>query len=285
VTAVRVSRQRLGAALLVVGGAGVLLLGSQLATTPALITAVSLLPAAVFTGLALLLDRRARAPRGALAAAFLWGASVAAFVAIRANDAVVGTVGGGALAASLLGPLIEEVAKASALLVVLGVWRGEPEDARDGMVYGGLAGLGFAATENLGYFTLAAVQGGGPGLARALYLRGLLQGLNHAAFTATTGAAVGFARGHARGWARAAVVLAGLGLAVGVHALWNGVASTAITQVLCNAEAGGTACAADPATVDLLVTVPVLVASFIGPVFLLLLAVGLDARVRRARPS
>jgi RsiW-degrading membrane proteinase PrsW (M82 family) len=268
----------------VVGGAGALVLGGDLATTSGLITVAALLPAVVFAGLVLFLDRRARGSYAALVTAFLWGASVAAFVAVRANDAVVSVLGDGPLVASGLGPLIEEVAKATALLVVLAVWRGEPEDARDGMVYGALAGLGFAATENLGYFALAAVQGGGPGLARALYLRGLLQGLNHAAFTATTGAAVGYVVGASRGGRRGGiVVLAGLGLAVVAHGLWNGVASQAITRVLCNAEAGETVCAPVPATVDLLITVPVLVASFIGPLFLVLLGVALDTRQRRQR--
>jgi RsiW-degrading membrane proteinase PrsW (M82 family) len=57
------------------------------------------------------------------------------------------------------------------------VWRAALRGMRAGIVYGALAGLGFAATENLGYHTLAAVQGRRAGSGRrALYLRGLLRG-------------------------------------------------------------------------------------------------------------
>jgi hypothetical protein len=141
-------------------------------------------------------------------------------------------------------------------------------------VYGTLAGLGFAATENVGYYTLAALQGGTPGLTRALWLRGLLQGLNHAAFTATIGAAIGWAYGRGtRRPARTGIVLIGLGLAILVHAVWNAVASETITQVLCGAPTPGAACTPAPAPLDLLVTVPVVVATFVGPVVVVLLAI------------
>ena len=50
----------------------------------------------------------------------------------------------------------------------------------------------FAVGENATYYLLAAVQGGWEGLGRSVYLRGLVQGGNHAAFTAVVGAAVGW---------------------------------------------------------------------------------------------
>jgi protease PrsW len=263
------------------GGVGVLvaLLGTfvvsgQVVATPPLIAAAALLPPLGWAGLVLLLDRRTREPWAPLCASFLWGAAAAALVAAEVNDALLATHGLGDAVPKLLGPAVEELAKASALLVVLAVWPGALNDPLDGIVYGALAGLGFAATENLGYYTLAALQGGAPGLTRALWLRGLLQGMNHAAFTATVGAAVGWAYGGGgRRPARAAIVLVGLALAVVVHAVWNAVASETITQLLCGAPMPGAACMPAPAPFDLLVTVPVLVATFMGPLALVLLAI------------
>jgi RsiW-degrading membrane proteinase PrsW (M82 family) len=273
---------RTGGALILVALLGTVAVSLQVVATPPLIAAASLLPPLGWVGLVLLLDRREREPWAALCAAFLWGAAVAAPVASEANDLLLATGGLGHAVPTLLGPAVEEILKASALLVVLAVWRGEIHDPLDGIVYGALAGLGFATTENLGYYTLAALQGGAPGLARALWLRGLLQGLNHAAFTAATGAALGWGLGHgARRLARAAVVLFGLGLSVLVHAVWNAVASETITQVLCGAPTPGAACTPAPAPLDLLVTVPVVVATFLGPLAAVLFAVA--TRAARAR--
>jgi len=271
--------RRAGGVLVVGALCGTLLVGAELVATPPVIAAAALLPPLGFAGLVLLLDRRTREPWAPLAAAFLWGAAVAAPIASQLNDVLLAMHGLGDTVPTVLGPAVEEIAKASALLVVMAVWRGEIEDALDGIVYGALAGLGFAATENLGYYALAALQGGAPGLGRALWLRGLLQGLNHAAFTATTGAAVGWAYGRgARRPARVPIVLVGLGLAVLVHAVWNAVASETITQVLCGAPTPGAACTPSPAPLDLLVTVPVVVATFVGPLAVVLLAIATRAR-------
>lgn len=267
------------------GGAGVLvaLLGTfvvsgQVVATPPLIAAAALLPPLGWAGLVLLLNRRTREPWTPLCASFLWGAAAAALVAAEVNDVLLATHGLGHAVPTLLGPAVEEIAKASALLVVLAVWPGALNDPLDGMVYGALAGLGFAATENLGYYMLAALQGGAPGLTRALWLRGLLQGLNHAAFTATVGAAVGWTYGSGgRRPARAAIVLVGLALAIVVHAVWNAVASETITQVLCGAPTPGAACAPAPAPLDLLVTIPILVATFVGPLLVALFAIAARA--------
>ena len=232
----------------------------------------------------LLLDRRTREPWMPLCAAFLWGAAAAALIASEVNDALLGTDGIEHVVPTLLGPAVEEIAKASALLVVLAVWRGEIHDALDGIVYGALAGLGFAATENLGYYTLAAIQGGTPGLGRALWLRGFLQGMNHAAFTAAVGAAVGWScASGGRPATRTTIVLMGLGFAVLVHAVWNTVASETITQVLCGAPAPGQPCIPAPAPLDMLVTVPVLVATFVGPLGLVLFAIAIRAMRSAAR--
>jgi RsiW-degrading membrane proteinase PrsW (M82 family) len=268
--------------LMVAAGVG---LGERTGPAPGVVVAAALVPAVGFAGLVLLVARRGPAPWPPLGAAFLWGATVSVLAALGLNDAAARAAP--ALVPTVVAPAVEEICKASALVVVALLWRRAFDGVRAGVLYGALAGLGFAATENVSYYTLAAVQGGPPGLVRALYLRGLLQGLNHAAFTATTGAAAGHAlarRGPPVG--RAAIALGGLALAVAAHALWNAVASQAITRILCNAPSPGAPCTPAPDPLDLVVTIPVLVAAFIGPLGAVLLALAL--RPRRAgadRPS
>jgi RsiW-degrading membrane proteinase PrsW (M82 family) len=270
--------RRVGGVLLVVALLGTWIVSGQVVATPPLIAAAALLPPLGWAGVVLLLDRRTREPWMPLCAAFLWGATAAALVASEVNDALLATDGVRNVVPTLLGPGVEEIAKASALLVVMAVWRGVIHDAPDGIVYGALAGLGFAATENLGYYTLAALQGGTPGLGRALWLRGLLQGMNHAAFTATAGAAIGWAYGgRTERPARVGVVVVGVALAILVHAVWNTVASETITQVLCGAPTRGAACTPAPSPLDLLVTVPIVVATFVGPLALCLFAIAARA--------
>jgi RsiW-degrading membrane proteinase PrsW (M82 family) len=243
--------------------------------TPGVIMVAALIPPAGFAAVVLLLGRRASVPWLPSLGALFWGATAAPLAALALNDAALRALPHG-LVTAMMGPLVEEVAKASALLVLILVWPGSLRSVREGIAYGALAGVGFAATENLGYYTLAAVQGGTSGLAQALYLRGLLEGLNHAAFTAIVGAAAGYARARsASRWPRRAIVSAGLGLAVAVHGVWNAVASTAITSLLCNAPAEGAACAPAPQPLDLLVCVPILIAAFIGPLAALLVTLAL----------
>jgi RsiW-degrading membrane proteinase PrsW (M82 family) len=246
--------------------------------TPWVIAAAALLPAALIAATVLLLGRRRGMPWLALLTALLWGISVAPLAALLFNDAALQVLPHGVVT-TVIGPSIEELAKTGGILVVMLAWPAALGGVRDGIVLGALAGIGFAADENLGYYTLAAVQGGVPGLARALYLRGLLEGLNHGAFTAVIGAAAGYARLR-RAPRRLAVelCLGGFALAVAVHGVWNAVASEAITTVLCNAPQPGAACAPEPRMLDLLISVPLLIAIFIGPVALMLLALGLRER-------
>jgi RsiW-degrading membrane proteinase PrsW (M82 family) len=261
-------------------------LGARLGEMPAVIVAAALVPALGFAALVLFVGRRVPASWAPVATALLWGGTVAALAAFTLNEAALGTVPelpARALVPRLVAPIVEELSKASALAVVALAWSRRLASVRDGIVYGALAGLGFAATENLGYYTLAAVQGGAPGLARALYIRGVLQGLNHAAFTAATGAAVGAALGQRRASraARAGIVIAGLALAVAVHAAWNALGSEVLARVLCGAPVPEAPCAPAPHPIDLLVTAPVVVATITGPLVVLLL--GLVLREPRDR--
>ncbi len=235
-------------------------------TTPRIVVAGAVLPALILALLTGLLDRDHATSRAARWAAFVWGAAVATFLASRTNDLLLASMPGlvGAerarwLTPALLAPLVEETAKATGLVLL--VMAGRLHDLRQGLVYGALLGLGFTMTENLGYLTIAVLQGGDAGLARSVYTRAVLAGVNHAVFTATLGAAVGWAR--QRG--SAAIVLAGFALAVAQHALWNVLASHAISDTLCNAPRPDAPCALAPDALGLWVVIPLVVAAALGP--------------------
>lgn len=265
-----VSVRALSAAFLTLIAAGAL--AWALVGTPAVILVAAIVPAVVASGLVLFVDRFEREPVHTLGAAFLWGAGLAALVSSAANDGVqlwlaglVGDTRARVLTSMIAGPVVEELAKAGIVGLLLLVWPAKIEGVVDGIVYGALVGTGFALIENVRYFTLAALQGGTTGLARAVYLRGLLGGLNHAAFTATVGAGLGYAR-QARtrvGWR--VVPLVALGAAIAQHMAWNGIASRALTDLLCNPEYVDGPCRAAPEPWALIVTAPLVVAAFIGP--------------------
>jgi RsiW-degrading membrane proteinase PrsW (M82 family) len=251
-----------------------------------LITLAAVVPPALAAALVVRMCPPAERSRLATAVAFLWGAAVAATIASPLND-VAGTLLAGHpaeatsrwIVPALAAPAIEELAKASGFAVVGLLAPAVMTGMAGAVATGALLGLGFAATENVGYYTLAAVQGGAAGLARAVYLRGVVEAANHALFTATTGAGIGWAATRARS-KRARLVAIGVALAIAValHGVWNGLVSDAITRRLCAAPTPDAACAPAPDAITLVVVVPALEAAFVAPV-----VVALAWLVRRAR--
>jgi RsiW-degrading membrane proteinase PrsW (M82 family) len=215
---------------------------------------------------------RPREPLPLLVALFLWGAAVAAAVSQTMNDTLVAWIAAQgsesaarAIAPMLVGPLVEESAKALGLVLLLATGGVRLRGVREGVTCGALVGFGFAAAENVGYHLLAVVQGGSGGLARAVFVRGILEGFNHATFTAAIGAGIGLARATPRAPWRAFSVPLGVAAALVEHGAWNGVASQAITDLLCGAATEGGACRATPPAEALLLGVPAVVAAFVGP--------------------
>jgi RsiW-degrading membrane proteinase PrsW (M82 family) len=257
------------------------------AGTPIAIILAALTPAGVFAALVTLLDRRDPEPTSLRIAAVLWGAVVAASTASTINallQAWIPAISVSSTASMLVprlgAPIVEELAKGAALIVLIIVWPRELPDARRGITYGALIGLGFAASENLLYLTMAALQGGYAGLLRSTYLRASVYGLNHAVFTATTGAAVGYARTVTSRVPAIVVPIIGFAAAVALHVLWNTIVSDAIGKMLCAAPVPGAACQNPPPAETLYVTVPLMVMLFIGPCVAALLAVGTLYRAR-----
>lgn len=191
-------------------------------------------PMLAFLGSVWWLDRYDREPVWLIALTFLWGAMGAIVLAVICSLLLefVLTVTGlllggepdliaGALLPVVVAPIVEEPAKAIFLLAIL--WSRHFDNMTDGFVYGAAAGLGFGMTENFLYFVGVSsdvVTWSGTVLIRTFY-----SAVMHATASAIVGAALGFAR------FRHPVVLflsglLGLALAIGVHALWNGLLTT-----------------------------------------------------------
>ncbi|WP_344496273.1 PrsW family intramembrane metalloprotease [Nonomuraea monospora] len=189
-------------------------------------------PLPVLLAAVLSLDRLEPEPKLNLAFAFAWGAGVAIVAGIAltlAGQQLFARAGYTSAAVESIGtvvlaPLVEEALKGSALLLLLRR-RAEIDGLTDGIVYASMAGLGFAAVENVGYYLLAFGEDG-PGAAVQLFvLRGLIDPLGHPIYTSMIGLGVAFAL-TSRSQARYAAVPLGYVAAVFLHGLWNGAATT-----------------------------------------------------------
>lgn len=184
------------------------------------------LPVPVYVILALWLDRFEPEPPRTLLQTFAWGATVAVFVALMVNmlsQDVLASIAG-ERAAELFGglvtaPVVEEVAKGFALLVLFRELKDEFDGVVDGVVYAAMVGLGFAMVENVEYYGRAITEGESSMV--TFFLRGMLSPFAHPLFTSMFGIGLGIVRerhGQAKSWA--APVL-GLTAAVALHSLWN----------------------------------------------------------------
>ncbi len=196
-----------------------------------LAVSLAVLPVPVYVLAVLALDRFEPEPARLLLWAFLWGATMAAFLAGFANElggtylAAFFDAQGGydrlALTVVLVAPVAEEVLKGFALVALAWRRRDEFDGPVDGIVYGALVGLGFAMTENALYYVDAFAQGGAPRATGLFVLRGVFTGFSHPLYTSLTGIGVGFAVARRPGLARVLFPLAGLAAGVALHHLWN----------------------------------------------------------------
>jgi RsiW-degrading membrane proteinase PrsW (M82 family) len=188
-------------------------------------TVCAIVPMLLFLGVVWWMDRYDREPIWLVSLTFLWGAIGSIILAVIGSTIVLLPVqliapgAADATGAVVVAPLIEEPAKAMILLLI--IWSRHFDNMTDGFVYGAAAGLGFGMTENFLYFAGAAVEGDMFTWIMTVVVRTLYSALMHASATAVVGAALGFAR--FRGCLMLVVSgVLGLGLAMGIHALWNG---------------------------------------------------------------
>lgn len=123
--------------------------------------------------------------------------------------------------AAVQAPVVEEIGKGLAVLLLFWWGRRRFDGPVDGVVYAAWTAAGFAFTENILYFGSALLTGGGE-IAQTFFVRGVLSPFAHLMFTAFIGYSLGKAaeRG-ARGLGLGAFAV-GLIPAIALHALWNG---------------------------------------------------------------
>jgi RsiW-degrading membrane proteinase PrsW (M82 family) len=174
----------------------------------------ALLPTLIYLALFWWLDKYEKEPWALFLAAFLYGC-------IPAVELAIG--GGEFFSMAIVAPIVEELVKGLAVLLVFLIWRREFDGILDGILYGAVVGLGFAMVENFFYFLQGAEQGN---VLVIILLRSFAFGLNHAFFTAFTGASLGLAR-QSR-WRGAWILYFPLGLAIATtfHAVHNASVST-----------------------------------------------------------
>ena len=188
---------------------------------------------ALYTGLLWWADRYEKEPWRLLAMALFWGAIPAALLALWGEIHLhlpEKTLLQNIVAAGMVGPIIEEVAKGLMILFLFISDFMEFDGVLDGLIYGALVGFGFAMSENFLYL-ISAAREGLLAWSTVLLLRQVVFGLNHAFFTAFTGIGFGLAR-DARGARRALLPLLGLALAVFFHGLHNTTLSLATVNGL-----------------------------------------------------
>ncbi len=201
----------------------------------------ALLPTCVYVLILWWLDHYEKEPRGLLLVAFFWGAVPAAVLSIIAEHslsqplAVLGESAAGWVSSTVTAPVVEEITKGLAVLLLFVLARNEFDGVLDGIIYGATIGFGFAMTENVIYFVHSFEKGGAGMLTMVIFLRAFIFGMNHALFTSVFGAALGHARTLKRGARRWALPLLGLlgGIVLhGVHNLFAGLSGRMCFSVL-----------------------------------------------------
>lgn len=192
-----------------------------------------------------LLDQFEREPVSIVVAAFLWGAVVSTGLGIITNTAwfeILFKLFGGQFVQTwgpaFIGPPVEETLKYLGLVLIFLIARTEIDDLFDGFVYGAMVGLGFATVENVAYFVMPVVAGGGAdqiGPVFQMYLlRVIFSGFYmHVLWTGLTGIGLAYyVTRRDKPQSRRLLVAAGM-FAAGVvsHFVWN---SPLFSQILAN---------------------------------------------------
>ncbi len=196
--------------------------GPVAALDAALLAAVPVVPV---IGALMWLDRYEAEPAALLALAAAWGAGVATLVSLVVNSASVHALqhsgGGVTRTVVLVAPIVEETTKALAIVLILAVRRREFDGVVDGVVYAGMAGVGFAFVENVLYLGRTMTSTGHHGTMGVFLLRCVVSPFAHPLFTAATGVGIGVAVSTRNRMLRPLAPLLGWVCAVALHAVWN----------------------------------------------------------------
>ncbi len=200
-------------------------------TLIAVLFVVAYAPSIFLTILIARAKRYRREPRMAIFKAFLWGATGAAAIALVVNTVAQGAFVRPALrdealttivTAVMVAPLVEETVKP--LVLYMGTVKRNCDELVDGLIYGAVAGLGFAATENLLYEASALLSDGQESFIATAIARTFSSTLLHAIASAIVG--YGIALHLNRRWGFFMLIPFFL-LAVLIHAGYNAIVSLA----------------------------------------------------------
>ena len=200
-----------------------------------LVTGVVLAAIPVFPVVAayLWLDRYEAEPPALLVFAFAWGAGVATFGALVINTASVAAIrqsgGDVTVAAIAIAPVVEETLKGLAVVMVVLIRRREFDGVIDGLVYAGMAGVGFAFVENILYLGRTLAQGGSEATLFVFLLRCVVSPFAHPLFTSAIGVGIGLAVRARHPSTRVMAPLLGWCVAVTLHAMWNLTAASGLS--------------------------------------------------------
>jgi RsiW-degrading membrane proteinase PrsW (M82 family) len=175
------------------------------------------------------LDRYEKEPLPLLIGVFAWGMLIAAGGAYVLNTifgvtifSLTGSETASDLATgSISAPFIEEMLKGTAVLLIFLFFRREFDSILDGIVYAGIAALGFAATENVIYIWRGYDAGGWQGLFQLVFIRVVLVGWQHPFYTSFTGIGLAMARTNRSCLVKLVAPLVGLSLAMFTHSVHN----------------------------------------------------------------
>lgn len=193
---------------------------------------LGVVPAVIYAWIIYWLDRFEKEPLLLVGGVFLWGAIVAAGGAYILNTVfgigvyflteseVVSNIATGSVSA----PLVEESLKGLAVLIVFLVFRKEFDNLLDGVVYAGVAALGFAATENSLYIYRGFESDGVGGLIFLSFIRNVMVGWQHPFYTAFIGIGLATSRISKNRLVKFLAPVAGWGIAVLTHSIHNTVA-------------------------------------------------------------
>lgn len=169
-------------------------------------------------------DRYDREPISLVLISYFWGAAGAIILTLILSTMLELLLSVSSLkqniptifSTSVVAPVLEEMTKGFFLLIM--VRNNKFDNVTDGIVYGAAIGLGFGMTENFLYFIANSSS-----LSKWIFVvvvRTFFSAVMHGVATGTFGAFVGHAK-FKRGLTKGFYTLAGLLIAMAIHATWN----------------------------------------------------------------
>jgi len=209
-----------------------------------LIAALASVPAIV---LVWYLDRREHESPLLLAGAAVWGAVASVSLSLLFGDALYGYLlrlakaSGGTvfgfsaetISTVLTTPIVEEIVKGVAILLLFWLLRADFDDLRDGILYGAMVGLGYNAAQYTIFLLDQYAATGTPPYLSMGALQFVFLGVNgHFIYSALLGAGFGLARQSHRPPLRRFAPLGGVALAILANVLANSVGTKVINETV-----------------------------------------------------